>query len=163
MRSHLRISAALLLSLLCNLSFAQWIWIDDKGSKQFSDLPPPASVPKNKILKSPGKIASPPEAETNANASNTDKLQKPVTTASKNEDFLKRRAEQQEKEKKLAAEQQLNAEKAKNCDRARTYKQSLESGIRIANVDKNGERNYLDDAKRAQELADVNKALADCK
>lgn len=163
MRSHLRISAALLLSLLCNLSFAQWIWIDDKGSKQFSDLPPPASVPKNKILKSPGKIASPPEAETNASASNTDKLQKPVTTASKNEDFLKRRAEQQEKEKKLAAEQQLNAEKAKNCDRARTYKQSLESGVRIANVDKNGERNYLDDAKRAQELADVNKALADCK
>lgn len=163
MRSHFRISAALLLSLLCNPSFAQWIWIDDKGSKQFSDLPPPASVPKNKILKSPGKITSPPEAETNASASNTDKLQKPVTTASKNEDFLKRRAEQQEKEKKLAAEQQLNAEKAKNCDRARTYKQSLESGIRIANVDKNGERNYLDDAKRAQELADVNKALADCK
>lgn len=163
MRRYFVLSFALITILSCNLSFAQWIWIDEKGSKQFSDLPPPASVPKNKILKSPGKTAQAPEPDTNAAASNTEKLQKPVTTASKNEDFLKRRAEQEEKEKKLAAEQQASAEKAKNCDRARTYKQSLESGIRIASVDKNGERNYLDDAKRAQELAEVNKVLADCK
>jgi hypothetical protein len=163
MRRPFTFSFALISILLCNLSYAQWIWIDEKGSKQFSDLPPPASIPQNKILKSPGKTIQAPAPESTSAASNTEKLQKPVTTASKNEDFLKRRAEQEEKEKKLAAEQQASAEKAKNCERARTYKQSLESGIRIANVDKNGERNYLDDGKRAQELADVNKALADCK
>jgi hypothetical protein len=161
MRYYSIFSFALISMLLCNLSFAQWAWIDEKGGKQFSDLPPPASVPKNKILKSPGRAVQAPESS--AAASSTEKLQKPVTTASKNEDFLKRRAEQEEKEKKLAAEQQANTEKAKNCERARAYKQSLESGIRIANVDKNGERNYLDDGKRAQELAEANKALADCK
>ncbi|MBX9899574.1 MAG: DUF4124 domain-containing protein [Burkholderiaceae bacterium] len=150
--------------LSTQICFAQWIWLDEKGSKQFSDQPPPASVPKNKILKSPGRASLEPSTESkDAAASSPEKLQKPVTTASKNEDFLKRRAEQEEKDKKAAGEQQAKAEKDKACERARTYKQSLESGIRIASVDKNGERNYLDDAKRAQELAEVNKNLADCK
>ncbi|MBS0307625.1 MAG: DUF4124 domain-containing protein, partial [Proteobacteria bacterium] len=35
-------------------AMAQYIWLDDKGVKQYSDTPPPASVPKKRILKEGG-------------------------------------------------------------------------------------------------------------
>jgi hypothetical protein len=87
---------------------------------------------------------------------------KPMTTSSRNEDFNKRRAEQAEKDKKASEDQQANADKQKNCERARSYQKVLESGQRVATTDKNGERNYLSDAQREKEAADVKKALAGC-
>ena len=33
---------------------AQYVWLNDKGVKQYSDMPPPAAVPNQRILKSPG-------------------------------------------------------------------------------------------------------------
>lgn len=153
-------------------SHAQYIWLDEKGGKQFSDLPPPISVPKNRILKTPSKFNMEPApsskessivpGNTNGSVSN-EKLQKPVTTASKNEDFNKRKQEQDEKNKKADAEKLALAEKNKICERARSYQQSLQSGVRIANADKNGERNFMSDAQREQELADVKRTLSDCK
>ena len=46
--------------LLCtSLSHAQWVWLDEKGLKQFSDRPPPNSVPQKRILKQPAQTAAP--------------------------------------------------------------------------------------------------------
>jgi len=165
----LRSGSALLLSFaLCAVAQAQYVWVDDKGNKQFSDLPPPKTVPKDKILKSPAgapKAAAAPAAENKAApASQAEpKLEKPVTTASKNEDFNKRRAEQAEKDKKAEQEKTAADDKAKNCERARNYQQSLSSGARLSRTDKNGERSFLSDAERQQELDVAKKALADCK
>ena len=39
-------------------AMAQYIWLDEKGTKQFSDTPPPASVPKNRIIKEPGRSST---------------------------------------------------------------------------------------------------------
>ena len=58
-----------------------------------------------------------------------EKLQKPVTTAGRNEDYLKRKLEQEEKDKKAAAEKQASMDKANNCERAKSYQQSLEAGV----------------------------------
>jgi hypothetical protein len=80
-----------------------------------------------------------------------------MTTSARNEDFNKRRAEQAEKDKKASEDQQANADKQKNCERARSYQKVLESGQRVATTDKNGERNYLSDAQREKEAADVKK------
>ncbi len=147
---------------------AQYIWLDEKGSKQFSDMPPPINTPKSRILKTPFKTAEDKSAATsvseNIDTSNTPKkLERPVTIATKNEDFQKRRTEQTETEKKVAEETQNKADKAKNCERAKSYQQTLDSGTRIATTDKNGERNYMDDGQRAKESADVKRAIADCK
>ncbi|BBB67028.1 hypothetical protein UNDYM_2775 [Undibacterium sp. YM2] len=74
----------------CAVAHAQYVWIDDKGNKQFSDLPPPKSVPKDKILKAPGgaKAAQAPAADDKAASASqaAPKLEKPVTLATKNED-----------------------------------------------------------------------------
>lgn len=157
----------MLTTMFCASAQAQYVWLDEKGSKQYSDMPPPKSVPKNKILKAPGGVPKPvataSEEKPASSASEASaKLEKPVTTASKNEDFNKRKAEQAEKDKKAEEEKTAAADKAKNCERARGYQQTLNSGARISRTDKNGEKSYLTDAQREQEAADVKKALAGC-
>jgi hypothetical protein len=165
--SSLAISAFLIASA-CQ---AQYVWLDEKGNKQFSDLPPPANISKDKIIKAPTRSTSTTSSTAtptgappigNVGAAN-EQLKKPVTTASKNEDYNKRKLEQEEKEKKAVAEQQANSEKAKNCERARAYQKTLESGQRIANTGANGEKNILNDAQRDQELKDTQRTLSDCK
>lgn len=149
---------------MCASAFAQYVWLDEKGVKQFSDTPPPMSVPNSRILKSPGKTSiAAPSADGTAPATDGDQpASKPVTTASRNEDFNKRRVEQADKDKKAAEEQRVAAEKSKNCERARSYQRSLESGTRIATADSKGERNYLNDDQRAKEIADTKRTVAGC-
>lgn len=154
-------SAALCLPIPAS---AQYAWFDEKGTKHFSDMPPPPSVPANRILKQPGKsAATPPAQETGEEKSAVPSRTEPTTIAEKNADFRKRRAEQAEKEKKAAAEAAQAAEKAKNCARAREYQRSLDSGERISRIEKNGERAYLTDEQRAQESRDNRRILDDCK
>lgn len=166
LRRQIQIITALLALGITGHALAQYVWVDDKGNKQYSDTAPPASVPKNRILKTPGKSTEQSEAAAPAKeastAANAASANKPVTTASRNEDYNKRRAEQAEKDKKAADDQQAASEKSKNCERAKTYQKTLESGVRVATTDKNGERNYMDDAQRAKEIADTKKATAGC-
>lgn len=177
LKRMLAMAAALTALSLSASAFAQYIWLNDKGVKQYSDMPPPASVPNNRIVKAPGVAmratsSVPPDsaaigASENGAASATvpavDKAKTPMTTAEKNMDFQKRRIEQAEKDKKSAEEKQLAADKSKNCDRARDYQKALDSGQRIAHTDTNGERAYMSDAQRAQETKDTRRILGDCK
>jgi ribosomal protein L14E/L6E/L27E len=160
------------LILLSSSAFAQYVWLNDKGVKQFSDKPPPASVPRSKIIKAPNfnhvKPASNTSEDTNLNAgkeklSEIEKLEKPKTIASKNEDFNKRKQEREAAEKKAQEEQQLQAENKKQCERAQSYQRSLEGGVIISSTNKNGERVILDAAQRAKELADTKKTTSECK
>lgn len=140
---------------------AQYAWIDEKGIKQFSDKPPPPSVPASRILKQPGRTYK-PEAQEDTPAP-TQPTKTEMTVAEKNAEFRKRRAEQAEKEKKAADEARMAAGKAKHCDSALAYKRALESGQRIAHTDASGERAYLTDQQREREMREVNQTLEDCK
>lgn len=156
---------ALALALLAPLSFAQYVWTDEKGVKQFSDMPPPSNVPKSRILKQPASnaAAEPGGGAAQPSASAADASKGQPTTAERNAEFNKRRLEQVEKEKKAVQEAEKKAALAKNCERARNYRSTLESGQRIANTDKNGERSFMSDEQRAQELRDTQRILADCR
>lgn len=164
-RTHIRqltgaIAAFATLSLSVT-AFAQYAWIDDKGTRQYSDMPPPASVPADRILKAPrGSVIAPaaPDAPATAAAPKAE-----MSVAEKEADYRKRRAEQAEKEKKAAEEARLAAEKSKNCERARDYHRALESGERLARTDKNGERSFLTDEQRERELRETRRVLDDCK
>jgi hypothetical protein len=158
--------AALAAMSLITSAFAQYAWVDEKGVKQYSDMPPPASVPKSRILKQPAQ-AEPagerPAGSSNAAPSSATKEKAPMTSAERNADCQKRRAEQAEKEKKADEQARTAADKAKNCQRARDYQRGLESGERIAQTGGSGERAYLTDEQRARELRDVRRALDECK
>lgn len=171
-----RIAAAVAILSLSTSAFAQYIWLNDKGLKQYSDLPPPASVPNNRIVKAPGAAMRttsplPPDGAAAMDGSEnggaavpaTEKMKIPMTTAEKNMDFQKRKIEQAERDKKTAEEKQRAADKSKNCERAREYQNALDSGQRIAYTGKNGERAYMSDAQRAQETKDTRRILGDCK
>ena len=157
----------------CQIAFAQFVWTDDKGVKQYSDRPPPSSVPRSHILKSPGN-AAPVNATEQAAASATDnstaassaastKKAVPMTTAERNADYTKRKMEEAEKAKKSADAVKIAADKKANCDRAQSYSRSLEDGVRVTSTDKNGERSYLSDEQRAQEIRNAQRVIAECK
>jgi hypothetical protein len=157
------------LTLTCaSTAFAQYIWLNDKGVKQYSDHPPPKSVPKDKIVKSPFGVSRPSEntaseiKNNDATKSEIEKIERPVTLAKKNEEFNKRRIAKEEAEKKAETEQQNTEVKARNCERAKSYKQSLDEGVLIMTRNKNGERIPLDETQRAKEAAEAKKILNEC-
>ncbi|MDF3035634.1 MAG: hypothetical protein K0S28_908 [Paucimonas sp.] len=143
---------------------AQYVWLNEKGVKQFSDMPPPADVPKNRILKEPGLTRQMPTNEETSTgepeSAEKPEDKRPLTTAEKNAEYKKRRAEQAEKEKKAQDEANLKKQKAENCERARAYARNLESGIRIRTTDANGEPSFMSDEKREHELREAGKVAS---
>ena len=69
----------------------------------------------------------------------------------------------EEAEKKTESDKQAAADKEKNFARAKSYQQTIESGMLITSRDQNGERVILDENQRAKELVDVKKVTSDCK
>jgi len=146
-------------------AMAQYVWLNEKGVKQYSDVPPPASVPNSKILKSPGGVPRADDAaQAEADAAKNE-ADKPAakSVAEQNAEFEKRRAEQAEKDKKAATQAKQDADRKKNCELARNYNRALGSGQRISRLNAAGERVYLSDQERAQEERENQRALADCK
>lgn len=153
--------AALLLA--APLAMAQYMWIDDKGIKQFSDRPPPPNIPEKRILKAPGKPLFNPNAPAEAEPA-ADAPAKPAPTlAERNADFNKRRAEAAESARQAAADAQRKADEAANCNAARQNQQALDQGLRLSTYDKNGERGYMNDQQREDLRKNTQKVLAECK
>jgi type IV secretory pathway VirB10-like protein len=146
-------------------ALAQYVWLNEKGVKQYSDVPPPASVPSSRILKAPGGVPRADNAAEANDAAVDAKQAKPETKslAEQNADFEKRRREQAEKDKKAAEQAKQAAVRQKNCETARDYNRALSSGQRISRVNAAGERVYISDEERAREERDTQRALADCK
>jgi hypothetical protein len=80
-------------------------------------------------------------------------------------DFRKRQVEQQEAAKKAEEKNQEAADRKQNCESARSYLSSLQSGNRIGKIDpKTGERVFLEDSERAAETARAQRAVdTNCK
>ena len=167
--------AALMLALglatLPALSHAQYMWLDEKGLKQLSDQPPPPSVPQSRILKQPrgqgGALPAAPAATPVAGDEATPqapepKVKRPPTLADRNADFAKRKAESQAAEQKASEESTRKAEIASNCAAARSDKAALDSGSRISQYDKDGQRSFLSDEQRAERSKRNQKIIADC-
>lgn len=156
----------LVIALGCSLSLAasaQWQWIDNNGSKVFSDRPPPSDIPAKNILKQPGgtlklKPVAVPEAP--ASAASAPK----ISGVDKALEEKKKQAEDAEAAKRKAESDKNAAAKAENCTRARQSKIQYDSGIRIARVNEKGEREIMDDAARNAESQRIQEVInADCK
>lgn len=150
--------------LIGHRAFAQtpYVWVDDKGVKQFSDQPPPPSVPKSRIIKFSGKSIDNQDVPSGA----TNDAIRPVKPADSVADrelaYKKHRDDVVAQEKKDAEAQKNSAAQAENCKRMRDYKAALDSGQRIAETDANGNRAYMSDDKRAQETSTLSQNLGEC-
>ena len=169
-----------LLTLTAIPASAQWQWVEKDGRKIFSDRPPPAEIAEKDILKRPSSAAkaapappiTTPGTEAVAGAKSVAAPAAPASKASapklsgKDAELQakKKKAEEEEAAKKKVEEEKVAKTKADNCVRAKTGLATLQSGVRVGSVNAKGEREILDDAKRALETKRVQEMIdASCK
>jgi hypothetical protein len=161
--SHLLVAACL--GTLSLATIAQWQWIDGNGKKVFSDQAPPISVPEKNIVQRPGGTSAPripaPSQSPSQPATTAASAALPRTSASaalprpsgvdRDLEEKTRRAEDADKARQAAEAERVARAKADNCARARQGRSTFDSGIRIARINANGEREIMDDTARAAE------------
>ena len=153
---------------------AQWQWIEKDGSKVFSDRPPPFDTPEKNILRQPGGMRTKAPAVTDTPApvstDGADATAKPglaapkVSGVDKELEEKKKQTEAAETARKKAEETKQAKARTDNCARARQGKTTLDSGVRIAQTNAQGERIIMDDTARAAEAKRMDGIIAtDCK
>ena len=126
-------------------------WKDENGKTTLSDKPPPGQLRPQQLIDS--------ESSTPATKTPSQK-----TLADRDLEFRKRQKESQESAEKASKVQAASAEKEENCDNAQRQLQALESGERIALRNNKGERYFLEDSQREQEIAKARLAVqSNCK
>lgn len=156
---------------ICTSAFAQWQWIDKDGRKVFSDRAPPTDIPDKSILKRPNnRSAAPVAADATGAEAGAATAAAPLVPASgkpteldKELEAKKKQALEAEAAKRKAAEELYVKAKVENCARAKQAKASLESGVRIGRTNAAGDREYMDEAAKAEELKRIQGIMAkDC-
>ena len=147
-----RRAALIAVMVFSSAAAAQWAWKDENGRVVYSDRPPPNSVAPDRIVRQPGGGALNTAGAT-ADAKGDGKANAPKTWLDRDAEFKKRQSERADAEKKSNEEQSQNAQRRSDCERARSYVATLESGTRVVRTDSKGERVYLEDDQRAAELA----------
>ncbi|HTO49713.1 MAG TPA: DUF4124 domain-containing protein [Burkholderiales bacterium] len=133
-------------------------YVGPDGKVQYSDRPPSDGRKAEKVTSSRlSSVPSAPVAGANADAA---KSTGPKTAAEQDQAFRQRQIEAEEKAKKdekLAQQQQQQAE---SCANARRELSGMQSGARVARLDANGERVFLDDAGVQSEISRLQREIA---
>lgn len=166
--THLLLAATL--ATFGTSTFAQWQWIDKDGRKVFSDRAPPTDIPEKSILKRPNSRFSTPVSPDAAAEAGTETAPAPLVPASSKATELdkelaakKKQAQEAEAAKRKAAEEQFVKARVENCARAKQAKVTFESGVRIGRTNASGEKEYMDEATKAEELKRIQGMIArDC-
>ena len=133
----------------------QFKWTDKDGRTQYGDVPPPGV--KATRLKPPSGGASAPAAP----AAAAKKGDKPLTPEAA---FQKRQRESRDQEDKAAKERAEAETRRANCEAAQASLRQIQSGQRMATMNAQGERVFLDDDARAKEAERAQRAVTEqCK
>ena len=143
--------AALVLFLL-SLGVAQaevYRWVDSQGRVQYSDQPPPG-VNAQKVTAKPATGAQ--------CTAGTKSYQE------QDQEFRKRRVEEEEKARKQAAADQQTKAKEQNCTQAKNQLAALQGGGRFSKTNEKGEREVLDEKGIEAAIVDAKRSVAEwCK
>ncbi len=145
---------------------AQWKWISPAGVVQYSDLPPPPNIPRKDILSKPA--AAPMRANAPAASAASGLAMAPASASKAAAQTqatreLQQKLEQDKRAKEAAQrlQQEFDAQtKQANCQQAQRQLQTLDSGVRLAEVDAHGNRAFLTDAQRAAQRQQAMAAVA---
>ena len=174
-RSAFRLRSLVLAALAVLVSasaVAQWQWVDATGRKVFSDTAPPPGIPDKNIFKRPGLrsdqtpvTAAPAESDGETGENTTVKV--PPSPASsgidKGLEIKKKKAEAEELAEKKVEVERIAKARASNCVQANKAKKTYDSGVRIVTTNDKGEREFVDDAKRAAEVKRLESIIrSDC-
>ncbi len=138
---------ALFIASVANAQIYQWK--DENGKTFYSDKPPVGNARQQKKID-----ADAPVSGTSAQKS----------AADRELEFRKRQKESQDTGEKTKKDQAAASDMKENCESARRHLQLLESGERVALRDDKGERYYMEDAQREQEIAKARQTVqSNCK
>ena len=132
------------------------------GKVQYSDRPPPDGAKAEKITGRPSNVSP----STSAAAASTDaaKSNVPKSPAEQEQEFRKRRLEAQEKASKDSKLAEEKSARDASCAALRTQLSGVQSGARIARINEQGEREFLEDNGIQQETQRLQREIdAGCK
>ncbi len=145
----------------------QWKWRDAQGRIQFSDRPPPQGTPDKDILSRPINAPRPVQVVPIAQAASAaaSAAAPAASTPQERAAASERARKAAENDAKTKAQEQREAQaRAENCRMARQQLAALEAGVRVATINERGERVFLDDSQRQQEIRKTQAVIAaDCK
>ncbi|MDR2508196.1 MAG: DUF4124 domain-containing protein [Candidatus Accumulibacter sp.] len=144
MKRLIFLSITLLVSMLAQAQIYQWK--DKDGRVVISDRPPIDAKAEQKRGSGVSSSSSSPAPE-----------QKSLSEQEM--EFRKRRKEAQEKEEKEQKTQAQAQQKQKYCAGLKNRLQTYQSGERIALRDDKGERYFLEDNQRAQEIQEMQQQM----
>ena len=161
MKSFVVSLAALALIFGSAVHAQQFKWVDKSGKTQYGDNPPPGV--KATPLKGP---STPPPAPVPAGKdagkdAAKDAKKGPLTPAEQEQAFRKRQVDADKAREEAAKKEQEAAAKAANCNQARGSLRQLESGERVLRTDAKGERVFLEDSQRQQEIGRAQKSVSE--
>lgn len=145
-----------------------WKWLDASGQVQFSDLPPPLSVPAKDILERPTLQQKTAAAAAVAAAAAASGASAPAAIGQTRTDPELEARRKRAADDQAAGQRQLQerdgAIRAENCNRARAHLAALGDGLRMTRTNAQGEREVLDDKARAEEMQRARSVVAsDCR
>jgi flagellar motility protein MotE (MotC chaperone) len=123
-------------------------WVDVQGRVHYSDQPPPPEA-KAETLRSAS------DSEGSAGTSGVTATSAPAApkTIAEREAELKKAQQAKQAAADQAAQKQAAADAVKaNCANAQQNLRTLQSGVRMVEVDAKGERSYIDDTQRQQRI-----------
>jgi len=131
-------------------------WVDSKGRIHYSDTPPPPDVSATK-LKTSSEIKDTSNS-INADGSSPSELE---SIAEREAKLKKSQLEKKSAAEKITKDKAYNDALSANCERAKANLRVLEEGLRLVEVDSNGEQTFMSDESRKRKLsenqADINK------
>jgi len=162
-RQLLHFTVGLAFTLAAAGASAQYVWVDAKGSRNYSDRPPPPGTPAGKILKAPKGMEQIMAAAAGPATPSPEQEEAAKSLAVREENYQKRRQESAESAKKAQDEAERAVSKQEHCNAARAAKAQLESGMRVRSAKSADPYAVMDDKERSSEIARANKALANCR
>lgn len=150
---------------LSSTAQAQWQWLDDSGRKVFSDRPPPPSVPAQKVLHKPvgAGVTQTPATTTTQKTGTSATTDTPASGVDAELEKKKAEQEAEEARQKQAEEHKVALQRKENCDRAKRARDLMQSGQMLGHTNAQGERGFMSDATRKQELTRANQTISsDC-
>ena len=139
-----------LLAAVATVSAQTYKWRDASGTVQYSDTPPPPGARDVQQLRKATAVPTAPAGVAPAQA-------KPASDPEA--DFQKRLAAKRDADAKQAKAQEDEQVRARHCDQAKAQLTALESGVRVARFNDQGERISLDDDERERAKAEAQKAV----
>jgi Domain of unknown function (DUF4124) len=179
-----RLLIALALAVMASSVCAQYQWKDENGRMVFSDLAPPNTIDPSRIVRTtparngnpststpgaaPGAVAATPTATAAINPTGGNAGANPSggreTLADKELDAKRKAKEKADAERKKKEDSEQSAKLARACDEMRTEVRTLESGMRTARINSQGEREFLTDEERERRMDLVRRDIRDtCK